>query len=615
MAINYTEYTWQENYVDAIIELITGTEGHGSRVYIDNDGMASIGYGYTFNRNDNIALWTAAGITLTPAELQVLQQIDNAPSSQKTNMAFTQFTRQITHDEAQELLRQTYTKYEGPAKDLNLPLSPERVAFVSVTYNRGAGTVRRKMKDFYQAIRDGNRAEAWFQIRYNSLGNQNPTVVNGIAKRRYLESQIFGLYDDPDNINPQEAASVFKMFQRHRKEIYNHEARFGQKFDDSNGTRNMITEGNNTSNYQIVLNSFGLQRIDTINQALDSGKTVLLADLRTRYSDFAYQLQDDAIKAVNIYMNPSKPGDTTPVLLDAVPYETTSAGENDVMLGNDNNDTMIGGKGNDVLIGEGDDDYIDGGKGDDILIGGAGFDTYYYHVGDGSDWIEDTGENNIIIEDNDGTIQIIRTVFKTGANIWTTPNGKYDLTINSPLKIVMPDGGSIGIKNFQDGDFGIHLLDTPENPVTTNTIYGDQNPDDLNDTLYDTSRNDWIEGQDGNDTLNAFGGGDDVLLGGSGRDGISAGAGNDIAEGNSGADVIMGGTGDDQLFGESKGEMEDLITAGETAQNINEKGDLVSGNDGDDFIYGSNKNDALFGGKGHDLLVGGQENIPLKKAA
>ena len=68
----------------------------------------------------------------------------------------------------------------------------------------------------------------------------------------------------------------------------------------------------------------------------------------------------------------------------------------------------------------------------------------------------------------------------------------------------------------------------------------------------------------------------------------------DIAEGNSGADVIMGGTGDDQLFGESKGEMEDLITAGETAQNINEKGDLVSGNDGDDFIYGPNKNDALF---------------------
>ena len=85
----------------------------------------------------------------------------------------------------------------------------------------------------------------------------------------------------------------------------------------------------------------------------------------------------------------------------------------------------------------------------------------------------------------------------------------------------MPDGGSIGIKNFQDGDFGIHLLaDTPENPVTTNTIYGDQNPDDLNDTLYDTSRNDWIEGQDGNDTPNAFGGGDDVLLGGSGRDGF-----------------------------------------------------------------------------------------------
>ena len=35
--------------------------------------------------------------------------------------------------------------------------------------------------------------------------------------------------------------------------------------------------------------------------------------------------------------------------------------------------------------------------------------------------------------------------------------------------------------------------------------------------------------------------------------------------------------------------MENLISQGETAQSINEKGDLVSGNDGNDMVFGTNK--------------------------
>lgn len=199
MAINYGVYT-QQQYVDAIIALITGVEGHIPSAIDTKDGKATIGYGYTFNRSDNVALWTAAGISLTQSEIQVLQQIDNAPANQKTNMAITNFRRTITHSEAQALLRQTYPQYEVPANILNMPLSPERVAFVSVTYNRGEDAVRRKMQDFYQAIRDGNRAEAWFQIRYNALGSPGA----GIAKRRFLESEFLSLYNDPNNVSADE---------------------------------------------------------------------------------------------------------------------------------------------------------------------------------------------------------------------------------------------------------------------------------------------------------------------------------------------------------------------------------------------------------------------------
>ncbi len=104
-------------------------------------------------------------------------------------------------------------------------------------------------------------------------------------------------------------------------------------------------------------------------------------------------------------------------------------------------------------------------------------------------------------------------------------------------------------------------------------------------------------------------GGNDWFLGGSGRDGLSSGEGDDIIEGGTEGDLLFGAEGDDQLFGETKGEMEDLVTAGETAPSINEQGDLISGGTGDDLLYGSNRNDALFGGAGSDLLAGGGKKI------
>ena len=53
------------------------------------------------------------------------------------------------------------------------------------------------MKAFYEAVQIDNRAEAWFQIRYNSQ-TANPLYVQGIAKLRYYESEIFGLYNSND---------------------------------------------------------------------------------------------------------------------------------------------------------------------------------------------------------------------------------------------------------------------------------------------------------------------------------------------------------------------------------------------------------------------------------
>ncbi len=55
-------------------------------------------------------------------------------------------------------------------------------------------------KNLITAMWEGNRAEAWFQIRYTwkeGVGDQ-AQFNNGWAKRHYLEAQMFGLYDDPN---------------------------------------------------------------------------------------------------------------------------------------------------------------------------------------------------------------------------------------------------------------------------------------------------------------------------------------------------------------------------------------------------------------------------------
>lgn len=313
--------------------------------------------------------------------------------------------------------------------------------------------------------------------------------------------------------------------------------------------------------------------------------------------------------------------------------ETAIKRVNHKLQGGAGNDIVYGGKGNDTLI---------GGKDNDCLYGGAGDDTYVYSTGDGNDVIYDSDNKGKIVVNNQetGLSQVVRTVYKDGTNAYKSADGTITITHNSPWKVVLEDGGTITLgEDFESGDFGINLIDIPDTPTTTLTITGDLTPvdhdlstpgiqtqvDDLGniitdpsspspdreDTLYDSSGNDSIIAGGGNDQILAYRGGDDWLKGGSGDDGIisrndsGAVSDKDILEGGSGADILFGGPDDDMVFAEDAGEMSDLITNGDTAQDVAGQGDFLNGGSGNDFLYGSDRNDILFGGTGSDLLAGG----------
>lgn len=104
--------------------------------------------------------------------------------------------------------------------------SNERGALLSLVYNNpiliGKGLAG--------AIITNNRAEAWYEIRYNSHGGDSKNLP-GIAKRRIEESNMFSLYGT-ENPTETDFCSAYIMYQKHRSQIEAYEDRWSQYFSN-----------------------------------------------------------------------------------------------------------------------------------------------------------------------------------------------------------------------------------------------------------------------------------------------------------------------------------------------------------------------------------------------
>ena len=129
----------------------------------------------------------------------------------------------------------------GSMDDAALINSKEIIVLASLGWNN-ADLIGPSLRE---AIRQGNRAEAWFEIRYNSNSTrQSAKIRSGIAKRRFMESQVFGLYDNPQEVSAAEAKNIFRMLQNHRQTIMDYEAAFGHAPDTDSPTNDRIAAAN-----------------------------------------------------------------------------------------------------------------------------------------------------------------------------------------------------------------------------------------------------------------------------------------------------------------------------------------------------------------------------------
>ncbi|WP_422551398.1 calcium-binding protein [Methylovulum miyakonense] len=517
-----------------------------------------------------------------------------------------------------------------------IPESKERLVLLSLSYNG----VLNSSVSLAAAIRNDNRAEAWFEIRYNSNGDDSP----GLAKRHYYEAKVFSLYNDETNITADEAKQIYRMLELHRDKILNYENDYGNMIDNANSDFHL--SGNAT--------------VESLSDTLTEARDALFADLQANYPTGMAGLDASNFDPTHIYLDPGR--------------NTAQQAYNP-----DHGATLTGSDGKDILIGENGNDTLIGGEGDDVLIGGNGLDIYVWNTGDGSDIIIDEDMKGIIkINGGSGQDLLVAGGFQEtspGSNEWakTLPDGSVlKLTHHSPWRLVLADGSVLEFADdLKNGDFGIFREDAKET-TPTHVYIGDQHAP-LNDSNshYDWGQTHWSEDgtlvggiaeADFNDVITVTDyagdisddlkglGGNDALDGGAGDDKIYGGEGDDLLGGGKGSDLIYGGAGNDYIvsahglvvpqrtspneewnppeedqtvwikasnWGVAENNDEDkthtvygggLTVADDKPDTVwAEAGDdRVVGGKGDDHLDGGEGDDKLWGQAGKDTLIGGQ---------
>lgn len=497
----------QAEYDRKLRLVIVGAEGLHARAQDIGDGRATIGWGYTLNRNNNVEIWRASGIELTQEQWRTLAAVDAAGRDDKTRIGLT-FNRRLDEGESDRLLRASMAEYEGPANSLGMPRSEEKIALVSLAYNRGPNSLTGipasnvPEHPVMEAIRNGDRAEAWFQMRYNCWGSdrldqQYPAEGSneaGLRKRRFAEAHVFGLYDDPSNVSADDAKSVYRTFQLHRSEIDRVEREFGVTVDGEAARRDRIAQANR--DYPQLVGEYGA--VPTIADALGPARTALLQDLRRQHPDMADRLTDANFDAANIHLDPGRdlrdgglverdhPGNNRTQT--AVRREQRNSTVEDVdgnhaatldsrkMRGNaeiERHDLLIGMGGNDTLRAHRGNDILIGGEGRDRMEGGQGRDTYIVGHGD-----------TIMDSDGQGEVRWGGRVLTGGTRADSDPlrmyrseDGRYDYRLDGENLTVTDNAAGdptqrerIVIEGFQNGRLDIRLSEgATREPAEGNT--------------------------------------------------------------------------------------------------------------------------------------------------
>lgn len=219
----------------------------------------------------------------------------------------------------------------------------------------------------------------------------------------------------------------------------------------------------------------------------------------------------------------------------------------DIIYGDDGNDTLAGGAGNDTLFGQDENDTLDGGAGNDVLNGGVGdVDTASYAsaaagvtvslaVTGAQDTIGAGVDTLVSIENLTGS-SFDDTLAGNAGNNTLNGGGGTDTAVFA---------GTLEEYNFSFVTAGVRISDTVAGRDGIDTL------SNIEQVRFGTTTFNLVAGTNGNNGALSGTAGVDLVLGFNGNDTLAGNDGNDTLVGGSGADRLTGGIGNDTLAGGS----------------------------------------------------------------
>jgi Ca2+-binding RTX toxin-like protein len=694
------EFSTAQEYIDARFDAILCLEQGGKPIltpYNDGKGFVSIGIGINLQIESNRdAIYSSIyGLSMSAGLKRDLDAYLKQSVGGETNINIVSTINAITQwygvgafkfsgvdqvkgffngvspkagfVERYEKLVDGWTKRREvfPEYSYKIPNSKERLVLLSLAYG-GSDLLGGKLAS---AIKENNRAKAWFEIRYNSnaIGVEHINgdaftgthavdfsrgIDRGAATRRYYESSLFGLYVNPGDPTEKEALDVVDMLTKNRLEIFKYENVYGTSRIGRPGARLDACAA-------AVQNYANIAYLVNVSTTFDDFKVAqewVKSKIFQQYPDLGLVLESNYFDPLDTYYS-MKGGRLDSVAFESAEYKGVD--NNDIMYGTVGVDYFFGNAGSDLIVGNGGDDFFEGGAGDDTMVGGGGYDTYIIDLRDGvqHDKIVDVqGVNKIIIKGLNGEAMLTTIMQKVEsvANVWANQDKSVTITHNSPWQMLLSDGSVVELGDATSVSaanltsiFGITLSDAPVSPVIT-TLESDVskgvsgssylvNAFGYSGVGISINAPDVINGSTAAERISGLGG-NDGLSGGDGADIVDGGEGDDLILGGFGADTLNGGAGNDFIFGSATGAIDSptsttftppvangielargfswvaydppVIDAnGRNLYLIAGVTDLLPRGESDgNFIDGGTGDDKIYAGSGSDIVHGGDGN-------
>lgn len=394
-------------YQDFRFDLMTDLWGDSFKPYVDHDGIARIGPGIALSSyleevtraitgvyyDDDLLAQLAVKVAMPydSGDTALLRQRLNTimadwASSNELPSRFGRF--QFANDaQSREALDASMRYVESALDgwgDIGVVRSEERAVIASLFQEGIDSTLQ---DDIMNDLFNGDRQAVWFDIRYMNSGFEGsvPSAGKEIAARRYRQSEVFELYNDPGDVDRDEAEDVGMAYTANRASILPYEKRYDA--DD------LLPGGKALGGSHGIVGHLqpAIKAIADVYD-LDIGRMEELLYVTQRSGTF---FGDRPGQDFNSRKNDDD------LILGTLERDTINGGVgDDVIAGRAGDDRLIGGKGNDGLYGGEGRDRLEGGDGNDLLDGGGGRDRL--DGGRGNDRYI-LGRNDELDPDDDGT--------------------------------------------------------------------------------------------------------------------------------------------------------------------------------------------------------------------